>query len=97
MSGGYVLSPRAQRDLDEIWDHTAKVWGIDQAELYTRQLWRHIQAVAAQPTIGRPCPEIRGGYHKFPSGSHVLFYRPIDGGIDIVRILHERMDFARHI
>jgi plasmid stabilization system protein ParE len=29
----------------------------------------------------------------YPSGSHVLFYRQMaDGGVDIVRILHERMD-----
>ena len=27
-----ALSPRAQADLDEIWDFTAKRWGLDQAE-----------------------------------------------------------------
>ena len=97
MTGRYVLSPRAQLDLDEIWNYTAKRWGIDQAEIYTRQLWRHIQTVAVQPTMGRPCPEIRDGYHKYLSGSHFLFYRLIDGGVDIIRILHERMDFVRHV
>jgi toxin ParE1/3/4 len=30
-------------------------------------------------------------------GAHVLFYRLIADGIDIVRILHERMDYHRHI
>jgi toxin ParE1/3/4 len=49
MSGRYVLSPRAQADLDEIWDHTSELWGVDQAEFYTRQLWRHIEAVALKP------------------------------------------------
>lgn len=97
MTGRYILSARAQRDIDEIWDYTAKRWSIDQAEIYTRQLGQDIEAVAAQPTIGRACPEVRAGYYRYPSGSHVLFYRRIEGGVDIVRILHARMDFAQHI
>jgi toxin ParE1/3/4 len=28
---------------------------------------------------------------------HLLFYRLTDDGVDIVRILHERMDFGRHL
>ncbi len=97
MTGRYVLSPRAKLDMEEIWDHTAKRWGIDQAEIYTRKLWQQIEALAAHPTIGRACPEVRAGYYKYPSGSHYLFYRRINGGIDVVRILHERMDFTQHI
>lgn len=96
MTGRYVLSPRARADLDEIWDHTAAKWGVDQAEFYTCQLWQHIEAVASKPAIGRACPDVRAGYYKYLSGSHVLFYRLIDGGIDVVRILHQRMDFGRH-
>jgi plasmid stabilization system protein ParE len=34
MTGGYILSPRAQRDMVEIWDYTAENWGDDQAESY---------------------------------------------------------------
>ena len=74
MTQRYILSPRAQSDLEEIWDYTARQWGIDQAEIYIRQLWRDVEAVAANPAIGRPCPEVRTGYHKFRSGSHVIFF-----------------------
>lgn len=97
MIGRYLLSPRAQADLTEIWDYTARRWGLAQAETYLRQLRQDIETVAAQPSIGRPCPELRAGYVRYPSGSHVLFYRRIDDGIDVVRILHERMDFGRHV
>lgn len=97
MTGRYVLSPRAQADLSEIWDYTARRWGAGQAETYVRQLQRHIETVAAQPTMGRACPEVRAGYHRYPSGAHVLFYRLIDGGIDVIRVLHGRMDFTRHL
>jgi toxin ParE1/3/4 len=69
----------------------------DQAETYTRHLWQRIEAVAARPAMGQDCSDIRAGYYKISCGSHFLFYRLIADGIDVVRILHERMDFARHI
>ncbi len=97
MKGHFVLSPRAHADLDEIWDYTADRWGLDQAETYTRQLAKDIQTVADSPTLGRECNEVRAGYRQYPSGSHVLFYRLAESGVDIVRILHERMDYERHI
>lgn len=96
MTGRYTLSPRAQGDLDEIWTYTEKRWGIDQAEFYTSQIGRDVVTIAAHPTMGRACSDIRAGYYKYPTGCHVLFYRLIAGGIDVVRILHERMDFGRH-
>jgi toxin ParE1/3/4 len=97
MTGRFVLSPRAETDLDEIWDYTEDRWGLDQAETYTRALWQRIEAVAAKPAMGQDCSDIRAGYLKIPCGSHVLFYRLTAEGIDVVRILHERMDFERHI
>ena len=40
MTGRFVLSPRAESDLDEIWDYTAERWGLDQTETYTRDIWQ---------------------------------------------------------
>ena len=97
MSVRFTLSPRAQGDLDDIWDYTVGRWGVDRAESYTRRIGQDIAAVAAQPAMGRACPEIRAGYFRYRTGSHVLFYRPIAGGIEVVRIPHERMDFVRHV
>lgn len=76
--------------------YTAERWGLDQAETYTRALWQRIEEVAERPAMGQECPDVRAAYHKIPCGSHVLFYRLAADGIDVVRILHERMDFERH-
>jgi toxin ParE1/3/4 len=97
MTGRFTLTPRAQADLDEIWEYTVGRWSVDQAETYTRQLWRDIAAIAERPSLGDECPEVRKGYRKYPSGSHVLFYRLVADRVDVVRILHERMDYGRHI
>jgi toxin ParE1/3/4 len=89
---GFILSPQAQRDLDDIWNYTLTQWGLEQATLYIRQIQAAIEAVAAMPTLGRRCDTIRPGYRRFPTGSHVLFFRLVPQGVDIVRILHSRMD-----
>lgn len=93
----FVLSPLARADLGQIWDYTEQRWGANQAETYLRRLQAAIELVAADPDQGRRCDEIRPGYRKHPAGSHILFYRLLPDGIDILRILHRRMDFERHL
>ena len=98
MSGRYLLSPAAQADLEQIWDYTHDRWGVDQAEEYLRELQHAIDLAAANPRIGHACNEIRPGYRKLAAGSHTLFYRvTADDLIDVVRILHQRMDVDRHL
>lgn len=93
----FVLSPAAKRDLDDIWNSSHANWGIDQAETYLLELGRRIALLAAQPSLGRACSDIRMGYFKYLSGSHVIFYRQGENRIVVVRILHERMDLQRHL
>jgi toxin ParE1/3/4 len=93
----YRLSRLAEADLESIWEYSVAHWGVDQAEAYVRDLQRAIEAAAANPRLGRACDEIRPGYFKRAIGSHIVFYRRADQLIDIARILHQRMDFGRHL
>jgi toxin ParE1/3/4 len=93
----YVLSPRAQGDLSDIWDYTAEHWGAEQANAYLRVLQRAIEVVAHDPRRGRPYDEVREGYRAHLAGSHMLIYRVLENGIVVVRVLHSRMDFERHL
>jgi toxin ParE1/3/4 len=43
-----------------------------------------------------PRPDIKAGYHSFPQGSHVIFCLIRGGGIDIIGVLHQRMDVLSH-
>ena len=93
----YVLSPAARADLEEIWGYTCDRWGDDQAEKYVREIQRAIERVVGNPGIGRACDEVRPDYRKHAVGTHTLYYRiaSVDM-IDVVRILHQRMDIDRH-
>lgn len=63
-----------------------------------RELQHAIDRAAANPRIGRACDEIRPGYRKLSAGSHTLFYRVTgEGTIDVVRVLHQRMDVDRNL
>lgn len=95
---GYVLTPRARRDLGEIWDYSAERWGAAQADRYVRLIATECAALASGRSVGRSAEAIRPGYLRRAVGSHLLFYRTRKrGGIEIVRILHQRMDVERHL
>ena len=94
---GYVLSPRAKADIEDIWSYTAEKWGGAQAESYILGLKRGIETIAGDPRRGRPCDDLRPGYRKFAVGSHVLFFRLAGDDIDVVRVLHQSMDFEQHL
>jgi toxin ParE1/3/4 len=93
----YVLSPRARLDLAEIWKYSAEHWDSEQADRYIRTLNESFAAVAKDVRLARACDEIRPGYRKFRSGSHVVFCRVTDEVVTVVRVLHSRMDFQRHL
>lgn len=38
-----------------------------------------------------------GRYRRYRVGSHLLFYVPRGSGVDIIRILHQRMDPSLHL
>ena len=94
----YVLSPAARADLERIWDYSSERWDDDQAEEYLREIQRAIERVVSNPTIGRACNDVRPGYRKHAVGSHTMYYRiGSDDVIDVVRLLHQRMDADRHL
>lgn len=92
-----ILSPKAKSDLSDIWGYTLAEWGIDQAEKYVRELWAVMQELASNPSTSTDISDVRKGYRKTRSGSHVIFFKLIREGIDVVRILHQKMDFERHL
>jgi toxin ParE1/3/4 len=91
----YVLSRRAREDLREIWNYTADRWDIDQADRYVEN--RTIGLVAADPERGRPYDRAGRGYRMIASGAHMIFFRKLEDGVFIVRVLHQRMDFLRRL
>ncbi len=89
----YTLTKKAVQDLKQIWNYTYDSWSEKQADTYVNQLLKHCSRISKNPQQGRQ-------YHKlYPTligaliNKHIIFYREIEKGeIEVVRILHERMD-----
>jgi toxin ParE1/3/4 len=90
------LTPAARHDLSSIWDYTAERWDVSQAETYIGELRAAIERVAEQPERGLACDEIREGYRRYAVGSHSVFYVTSELGVDVIRILHQRMEPSKH-
>ena len=93
MMPDFSLTEAAKNDMKKIARFTQKRWGREQRNHYLKTLDDCFQQLSNNPNMGMDCGGIRPGYHKFPTGSHVVYYRSeTNGQIEIVRILHENMD-----
>ncbi len=94
----FVLSERARKDLIGIADYTEEKWSEEQAERYIRMLLKECGELAGKPLVGRSYDSVRPGLRGSACGKHVIFYRVLSHSkVRIVRVLHERMDFPRHL
>lgn len=93
----YRLSPNAQRDLDGIFDYTVEQWGLPQALRYTDLIEAACAKLAEAPLQSQDCAVIRSGYRRRNVEQHAIYFRVTCYGIAVIRILHQRMDVARHL
>ncbi|MDR1227443.1 MAG: type II toxin-antitoxin system RelE/ParE family toxin [Azoarcus sp.] len=91
-----VFSPAARVDVDVIWDYTVEHWGADQADRYMDDIRDACHGLASDRRQGRPV-DVRPGYLKYLAGSHVVYFRDHGDRLEVVRILHGRMDVDRHL
>jgi len=91
------LRPRAEDDLTKIHLYTRREWGVSKANAYIREIHQAFLTLANHRTAGRDRSEVRPGLRSFSIGSHVIFYQSLSSGVLVVRILHQMMDYERHL
>ncbi len=83
--------PLAAADVLDIWGYIAGD-SIEQADRWVDKLDETLELLATQPLMGRARGELAADVRSFPFGRYVVFYTPIVGGIDVVRVLHSARD-----
>ena len=78
---------QAELDAIEIWVHVARRDPVAADRLVDR-LTALIARLVEQPLMGRAADHLLPGLRSFPSGEYLIFYRPDDDGVCVVRILH---------
>ena len=90
--GRIQRTPRADLDLEEIWFFIAQD-DPAAADRWLDTLEERIALLADNPLMGPSRPDIARELRYHPVGNHLILYRVIRDGIEIVRVVHG----ARHL
>jgi toxin ParE1/3/4 len=95
----FRASSYAEQDLRSIFRYTIESWGVAQAAAYLQLI-----SLARDRIVSNPClpgsksrEDLAEGCRTYRCGKHVIFYRLRDNAVEIARILHESMDFPKHV
>jgi toxin ParE1/3/4 len=86
-------SPRAKRDLLEIWDYIADDSEL-RADTFLELIDQKLHILAQNSGIGRLRQELGKDLRSFPVGRYIIFYHALTNGIDIIRVLHSARELT---
>lgn len=88
----YVINVLASQDLNEIADYFAEN-NLGAGERFFRTFNRKCGQLVAFPNSGKSYESIRPGLRGLSLEGYVIFYRLLDNGIEILRVISGRRDF----
>lgn len=77
--------------------YTRQQWGENQRNIYRETLNQSIESLRTYPELGPVREDLPSDIRGLVVGQHILFYRLEADTIRILRVLHGRMDAARHL
>ncbi len=91
----YRLAEQDKLDLAQIWDYIGVVRGYPgAAHRQLEMLYEKFTLLARRPLMGQSCDNLRPGLRAFSAGAYVIFYVPIEGGIEVERVIHGARDIS---
>lgn len=81
--------------MEAVWLYSLQEWGAEQTDRYIDDLTAAFAFLADSPKAGTQCENIRAGYRKYHVIRHVVYYRETSYGIEVIRVLHDRMLASR--
>jgi toxin ParE1/3/4 len=92
-----ILSRLAELDLEEIWLYTFETWSIEQANAYQDILFAGMNEAGENPNFSKPIVLNNKTYLYYKIAHHYIFFFISESDILVSRILHESMDFEKHL
>jgi len=83
--------PEAESDLEEIWWYIAQD-SPHNADRFLDRIHESCLALADYPQMGSSRNELKTGLRSQPVGNYLIFYFPLEDGVDIIRVLHGSRD-----
>jgi len=85
------IAEAAQEDLKGIWEYIAR-YNAEAANKLIKEIGRKFVTLRDHPLIGRPRDEILINLRSFVFKDYLIFYQPIDDGIEVLHVLHSSRD-----
>ena len=89
----YLLTPEAQKDLEDIWLYSYETWSENQANRYIEILEDTFVRLSYMPEQARELLDFDPPVRIFPSAKHIIIYRIAGRAIVIIRVLGARQDW----
>lgn len=89
----YRIARTAQRDLDEIWCYLG-AFDVQTADRWLHTVEQRFRVLADQPYTGQARPDLAPEVRFLPVGNYLIFYRPIENGVEIARFIHGARDYG---
>ena len=89
----YRIARTAQCDLDTIWCYIGS-FDMRAADRWLDTVQRRFQVLATQPNAGQARPDLAPELRFLPVGNYLIFYRPIENGVEIARLIHGARDYG---
>ena len=89
-----VITPAAIRDLRSITDWIAG-HNLGAALNFYDEVDRLLSLFSRYPYMGEAVDHLQPGLRRHTLGDYLLFYRPLDNAIELVRVLHGSRDIDR--
>jgi toxin ParE1/3/4 len=89
-----VKSSRAELDLVQIWARLS-THGERVAERAMALIERRCELIQQFPHGGEACPRFGNEMRWIPAGNYMIFYRPQDDRVQVVRVIDARRDLDR--
>jgi toxin ParE1/3/4 len=87
----------ARADLKSIRRYSEKLWGPDRTVQYMAGLRDTMKGLVTGTVVSRNRDDLRLGLQMAASGRHRVFFEADHSRILVVRVLHDRMDYPRHL
>ncbi|MGL4302380.1 MAG: type II toxin-antitoxin system RelE/ParE family toxin [Sphingomonas sp.] len=91
------VRPKADADLTAIFDYSYRNWGFAQAELYVAQITAMFARIATDPKLGKPASARHPTLFRQSCGAHFIVFARVAEGVEIIRVLHQRMDIEAQL
>ncbi|MFM9968228.1 MAG: type II toxin-antitoxin system RelE/ParE family toxin [Burkholderiales bacterium] len=94
MAAQVFRTRQSRQDYLEIWHYIAQD-NVDAANRLLDSFDQKLELIADVPGIGNPRDELESQLRSFRVGNHLLFYRPVADGIELIRVLHGARDIPQ--